>query len=56
MSSLLSFGSDEGAAALGLASWPDVEVDLEHESLAGIEAADVHGALVFGCGADVFSG
>ena len=56
VSSLLCFGSDEGAAALGLASWPDVEVDLDHESLAGIEAGDVHGALVFGCGADVFTG
>ena len=56
VSSLLSFGSDEGGAALGLASWPDVEVDLEHESLAGIEAGDIHGALVFGCGADVFTG
>ena len=55
VSSLLSFGSDEGAAALGLERWPDVEVDLEHESLAGIETGDVHGALVFGCGADVFS-
>jgi formimidoylglutamate deiminase len=55
VSSLLSFGSDEGAAALGLASWPDVEVDLEHESLAGIDTGDIHGALVFGCGADVFS-
>ena len=56
VSSLLSFGSDEGAAALGLTGWPDVEVDLEHSSLAGIETGDVHGALVFGCGADVFSG
>ena len=55
VSSLLSFGSDEGAAALGLERWPDVEVDLEHESLAGIETGDIHGALVFGCGADVFS-
>jgi formimidoylglutamate deiminase len=56
VSTLLAFGSDEGAAALGLSSWPDVEVDLEHESLAGIEPGDVHGALVFGCGADVFTG
>jgi formimidoylglutamate deiminase len=56
VSSLLCFGSDEGAAALGLERWPDVEVDLEHTSLAGIEAGDVHGALVFGCGAGVFSG
>jgi formimidoylglutamate deiminase len=53
--SLLCFGSDEGAAALGLERWPDVEVDLEHPSLSGIEAGDVHAALVFGCGADVFA-
>jgi formimidoylglutamate deiminase len=52
--SLLCFGSDEGAAALGLDEWPDVEVDLAHPSLAGIEGADVFGALVFGCAADVF--
>jgi formimidoylglutamate deiminase len=55
VSSLLSFGSDEGAAALGLERWSDVEVDLEHPSLAGIETGDVHAALVFGCGAEVFS-
>jgi formimidoylglutamate deiminase len=54
VSSLLCFGADEGAAALGLERWPDVEVDLEHPSLAGVEAGDVHCALVFGCGADVF--
>src|SRR3954462_6985869 len=52
--SLLSFGSDEGGAALGLELWPDVEVDLEHRSLAGIDEADVLAALVFGCAADVF--
>ena len=56
VSSLLCFGSDEGAAALGLEGWPDVEVDLEHPSLAGVEARDVHAALVFGCGADVIAG
>jgi formimidoylglutamate deiminase len=53
-SSLLCFGADEGAAALGLERWPDVEVDLEHRSLAGIDDGDVHAALVFGCSADVF--
>ena len=52
VSSLLCFGSDEGAAALGLERWPDVEVDLEHPSLAGVD--DVYAALVFGCSADVF--
>jgi formimidoylglutamate deiminase len=51
---LLSFGADEGAASLGLDTWPDVEVDLEHPSLAGIDESDLFGALVFGCSADVF--
>jgi formimidoylglutamate deiminase len=54
VSSLLCFGSDEGAAALGLERWDDVEPDLEHPSLAGVESSDVHAALVFGCSADVF--
>jgi formimidoylglutamate deiminase len=52
---LLCFGSDEGAASLGLDAWPDVEVDLEHPSLAGIDEADVFAALVFGCSAEVFA-
>jgi formimidoylglutamate deiminase len=51
---LLCFGSDEGAAALGLAGWPEVAVDLEHASLAGIEEADAPCALVYGCAGDVF--
>jgi formimidoylglutamate deiminase len=51
---LLCFGSDEGAASLGLDSWPDAEVDLDHPSLAGIDEAHAFGALVFGCSADVF--
>jgi formimidoylglutamate deiminase len=54
VSSLLCFGSDEGGAALGLESWNEIEADLEHRSLAGVEAQDVHAALVFGCSADVF--
>ena len=52
--SLLCFGSDEGAAALGLESWPDVSVDLDHRSLRGVAEEDVLDALVFGCAADVF--
>jgi formimidoylglutamate deiminase len=51
---LLGFGSDEGAAALGLDEWADVEVDLEHPSLAGVDEADAFAALLFGCSADVF--
>jgi formimidoylglutamate deiminase len=53
VSTLLCCGADEGAAALGVERWPDVGLDLEHPSLAGV-GADVHAALVFGCGADVF--
>ena len=52
---LLCFGSDEGAAALGLAAWPDVSVDLEHRSLAGLDESDVPCALVYGCAGDVFA-
>jgi formimidoylglutamate deiminase len=54
VSTLLCCGADEGAASLGLERWPDVEVDLEHQSLIGVEPANLHAALVFGCGADVF--
>src|SRR5256885_2001507 len=55
VSTLLCCGADEGAASLGLERWPDVEVDFEHPSLAGVEPGDLHAALVFGCGADVFT-
>jgi formimidoylglutamate deiminase len=54
VSTLLSCGADEGAASLGLERWPDVEVNVEHPALAGVEPQHVHAALVFGCGADVF--
>jgi formimidoylglutamate deiminase len=55
LSSLLCFGSDEGAAALGLERWGDVQADLGHPSLVGVEPQDVYGALVFGCSAEVFT-
>ena len=48
-------GTTEGAAALGLDRWAEIEVDLGHRSLAGVETADVPAALVFGCAADVFT-
>ena len=55
LDTLLCFGSDEGADALGLRECcAEIEVDLSHPSLAGIELVDVFGALVFGCAADVF--
>ncbi|HEY1368343.1 MAG TPA: amidohydrolase family protein [Gaiellaceae bacterium] len=50
---LLCFGSDEGAGSLGLDRWDDVQVDLTHSSLAGVQ--DVFGALVWGCSAEVFA-
>jgi formimidoylglutamate deiminase len=49
---LLCFGADEGAGALGLEQWDDVRVDLTHRSLRGLD--NVFEALVAGCGADVF--
>jgi formimidoylglutamate deiminase len=49
---LLCFGSDEGAAALGLERWDGTEVDLEHPQLRGVD--DPFAGLVFGCSADVF--
>ena len=51
---LLRIGADEGAASLDLAAWLEVEVDLEHRSLAGLDESDARAALVFGCSADVF--
>jgi formimidoylglutamate deiminase len=50
---LLCFASDEGAAALGLETWPEIEIDPEHRSLRGLDRADLLDALVFGCAADV---
>jgi formimidoylglutamate deiminase len=51
--SLLCFGADEGAAALGLDEWPEVGIDTAHRSLDGVADEDLFAALVFGCGADV---
>jgi formimidoylglutamate deiminase len=50
---LLAIGSDEGAASLGLESWPDVEVDVAHPQLRGV--GDPLCALVHSCSADVLS-
>jgi len=51
---LLSIGSDEGAAALGLEDWPPLEIDLLHPQLRGVEEPLC--ALVAGCSADVVVG
>lgn len=53
---LLRFGADEGGRALGLESWPEIQVDLGHPSLRGVAPDDLHEALVAGCAADVLSG
>jgi formimidoylglutamate deiminase len=53
---LLCYGSDEGAAALGLEEPPrEVGVDVEHLSLRGVDEGDLYAALVFGCAADVLT-
>ena len=52
---LLAFGSDEGAAALGIEHWRNVTVDTGHPSLRGVDEADVLAALLDGCSADVFA-
>jgi formimidoylglutamate deiminase len=53
---LLCFGADEGAGALGLETWPEIEIDPEHPCLRGLERADLLDAIVFGCAADVVAG
>jgi formimidoylglutamate deiminase len=53
LDSLLGFGSDEGAASLGIETWPDAVVDLDHPQLRGVEETAVYDALVFSCTGDV---
>jgi len=52
---LLAIGGSEGAAALGLASWPDAVVDLDHPQLRAVAGDEVYAALVLGCSADVLA-
>jgi formimidoylglutamate deiminase len=52
---LLCFGADEGGRSLGLDVWGEIAVDVSHESLRGVERADVFDALVSSCAADVLS-
>ena len=49
---LLCYGADEGAGALGIETWADVEIDVAHPQLRGVE--DVFEGLIAGCSADVF--
>jgi len=52
---LLAIGTVEGAAAIGLETWPDAVVDLEHPQLRAVDGEEVYPALVFGCSADVLA-
>jgi formimidoylglutamate deiminase len=52
---LLAIGASEGAAALGLDAWPEIEANLAHPALAGVEEGDVSAALLFGASAEVFA-
>jgi len=53
LDALLSFGSDEGAASLGIERWPDAVVDLDHPQLRGVDEGALYEALVFSCSGDV---
>jgi formimidoylglutamate deiminase len=48
---LLAIGSDEGAASLGLEQWPEIEIDLSHPQLRGVDEPLC--ALIHSCSADV---
>jgi len=50
---LLAAGAAEGAAALGLDTWPDATIDLGAPQLRGVEAESVYDAVVFGCSGGV---
>jgi formimidoylglutamate deiminase len=53
LDSLLGFGADEGAASIGVETWPDAVVDLEHPQLRGVDESALYEALVFSCSGDV---
>jgi len=53
---LWEIGAESGAAALGLESWPAIEVDMTHRSLDGVATEHLRAALLAGCGADVVAG
>jgi formimidoylglutamate deiminase len=51
LQALLSFGSAEGAAALGLEEWDGVSIDVGHASLRGVAEEDLLAAIVSSCSA-----
>jgi formimidoylglutamate deiminase len=50
---LWEIGGANGGRSLGLGEWDDVDVDVDHPSLAGVAPEHVQAALVAGCAADV---
>jgi formimidoylglutamate deiminase len=50
---LYRFCGEQGARALGIESWPEIEIDLSHRSLAGVAEDDLPAAVLAGCAADV---
>ena len=50
---LYDIGSAAGARALGIETWPSIEIDLDHVSLAGVSSEHARAALIAGCSADV---
>jgi formimidoylglutamate deiminase len=50
---LYAFGTDVGARTLGLETWPEIGIDLEHPSLQGVPSEHVRAALISSCAADV---
>ncbi len=53
---LLAIGGPNGGRALGLDSWADTSVDLEHPSLGLVAAEDVAAALIAGCSGEAVLG
>jgi formimidoylglutamate deiminase len=51
--SLWAIGGEHGARALGLESWDEIEIELDHRSLDGVAPEHLRAALVAGCGGDV---
>ncbi len=50
---LYDIGSAAGARTLGIETWPSIEIDLAHVSLAGVAPEHTRAALLAGCAADV---
>ena len=50
---LLRFGSEVGGRALALDAWPEIRIDADHPTLAGVAEADLPTALIASCDAAV---